>query len=148
VRQQPYRQAFRRQRSPALNPQSPPPLTPRIKNPKYKGKWEAPDIDNPEYKADPSLHLIKDIKYVGFELWQVKSGSIFDNIIVTDDLAAAKKLAEETFKKNKDAEKAAMDKIKKVRRAWCCLGCCVCVGGGVVGCRYGGLLCCWGWQQQ
>lgn len=53
--------------------------TNRITNPDYKGKWVAPDIDNPEYKADDKLHLIKDSKYVGFELWQVKAGSIFDN---------------------------------------------------------------------
>ncbi|KIZ03137.1 Calreticulin Flags: Precursor [Monoraphidium neglectum] len=85
----------------------------QIDNPAYKGIWEAPDIDNPEYKADPNLHLIKDTKYVGFELWQVKSGSIFDNIIVTDDLAEAKKLAEETWGKSKDAEKAMQEKIKK-----------------------------------
>ena len=50
-----------------------------IDNPAYKGKWVAPDIDNPEYKADKDLHVIKDTKYVGFELWQVKAGSIFDN---------------------------------------------------------------------
>ena len=59
--------------------------------------------------------MIKDIKYVGFELWQVKAGSIFDNIIVTDSLAEAKKLAEETWGKLKAAEKEMMDKIKKVR---------------------------------
>jgi hypothetical protein len=70
---------------------------------------------------DPSsLPPPQDIKYVGFELWQVKSGSIFDNIIVTDDLAAAKKLAEETWKKNKDGEKAMMEKAKKVGRWWWC----------------------------
>lgn len=92
----------------------PPPGPLRIDNPKYKGKWVAPDIDNPEYKADDKLHVAKDTKYVGFELWQVKAGTIFDNIIVTDDLAAAKKLAEATWKKNKDGEKAMWEKIKKV----------------------------------
>jgi hypothetical protein len=35
--------------------------------------------------------------------------------MVTDDLAAAKKFAEDTWKKGKDAEKAMMEKIKKVR---------------------------------
>ena len=85
----------------------------QIDNPKYKGKWVAPDVPNPEYKADDKLYLIKDVKYVGFELWQVKAGSIFDNIIVTDSIAEAKKFAEETWKSVKDAEKAAFDKIKK-----------------------------------
>jgi hypothetical protein len=43
----------------------------RIDNPKYKGIWVAPDIDNPDFKDDPKLYLQKDIKYIGFELWQV-----------------------------------------------------------------------------
>lgn len=86
----------------------------RIDNPAYKGIWVAPDIDNPEYKHDDKLYLQKEIKYVGFELWQVKSGSIFDNIIITDDLAAANKFADETFlKAGKDAEQAMFDKIKE-----------------------------------
>jgi hypothetical protein len=45
---------------------------PRIDNPKYKGIWVAPDIDNPDFKDDPKLYLQKDIKYIGFELWQVR----------------------------------------------------------------------------
>lgn len=43
----------------------------RIDNPKYKGIWVAPDIDNPDFKDDPKLYLQKDLKYIGFELWQV-----------------------------------------------------------------------------
>eukprot|EP00877_Chromochloris_zofingiensis_P002101 jgi/Chrzof1/11892/Cz06g13230.t1 len=84
-----------------------------IDNPKYKGIWEAPEIDNPEYKHDDELYRYKDLKFVGFELWQVKSGSIFDNILVTDDFATAKKFAEDTWGKTKDAEKEAFDKIKE-----------------------------------
>ena len=93
----------------------------RIDNPAYKGVWVAPDIDNPEYKHDDSLHLQKDLKYVGFELWQVKSGSIFDNIFVSDDLTAALKFAEDTWGKTKDGEKAMFDKIKEVRAMAICL---------------------------
>ncbi|GIL91071.1 hypothetical protein Vretimale_9505 [Volvox reticuliferus] len=84
-----------------------------IKNPAYKGKWVAPDIDNPEYVHDDTLYNFKDLKFVGFELWQVKAGSIFDNIIVTDDFETAKAFAEETWQKSKDAEKEMFDKIKK-----------------------------------
>jgi calreticulin len=36
---------------------------------------------------------------VGFELWQVKSGTIFDDIIVTDSLAEAQEYAASTFGK-------------------------------------------------
>ena len=39
--------------------------------PLYKGIWAAPDVPNPEYEADDQLYLLKDLKYVGFELWQV-----------------------------------------------------------------------------
>jgi len=49
--------------------------------------------------------------------FQVKSGSIFDNIIVSDDFATAKAFAEETWGKTKDAEKAAFDKIKEEEKA-------------------------------
>ena len=33
---------------------------------------------------------------------QVKSGTLFDNVLVSDDLEYAKKLAEETWGKHKD----------------------------------------------
>jgi hypothetical protein len=102
-------------RSPALF--SLPPHLCRIDNPAYKGIWVAPDIDNPEYKHDDKLYLQKDIKYIGFELWQVKAGTIFDNIMVTDSLEEAKKFAEDTWGKTKDAEKEMFDKIKEVRGA-------------------------------
>ena len=48
---------------------------------------------------------------------QVKSGSIFDNIIVTDDFATAETFAKDTWGKNKDAEKAAFDKVKEEEKA-------------------------------
>jgi calreticulin len=82
-----------------------------IDNPKYKGIWVAPDIDNPDFKDDPKLYLQKDLKYIGFELWQVKAGSIFDNIIVTDDFAAARKFAEDTWGKVKEGEKKMFDEV-------------------------------------
>ncbi|XP_027154991.1 calreticulin-like [Coffea eugenioides] len=45
----------------------------------------------------------------------VKSGTLFDNVLVSDDLEYAKKLAEETWGKHKDAEKAAFDEAEKKR---------------------------------
>ena len=44
---------------------------------------------------------------------QVKAGSIFDNILVADSFAEAETFAQATWGKNKDAEKAAFDKIKE-----------------------------------
>jgi calreticulin len=87
-----------------------------IDNPKYKGIWVAPDIDNPDFKDDPKLYLQKDIKYIGFELWQVKAGSIFDNILLTDSFATAKKFAEDTWGKLKEAEKKMFDTVSEEER--------------------------------
>lgn len=55
-----------------------------------QGKWIHPEIDNPEYMPDDSLYVYDDIGAIGFDLWQVKSGTIFDNIIVTDSVDEAK----------------------------------------------------------
>ncbi|KDO81694.1 hypothetical protein CISIN_1g0453961mg, partial [Citrus sinensis] len=64
---------------------------------------------------DPDLYVYPNLKYVGIELWQVKSGTMFDNVLVSDDPEYAKKLAEETWGKHKDAEKAAFDEAEKKR---------------------------------
>ena len=79
----------------------------RIDNPNYKGVWVHPLIDNPEYKADPELGVYSNIGAVGFDLWQVKSGSIFDNIIVSTSVAEAKAFYDETTGKTLAAEQAA-----------------------------------------
>ncbi|XP_002161300.1 calreticulin isoform X1 [Hydra vulgaris] len=88
----------------------------KIDNPAYKGEWVHPEIDNPEYKSDDNLYKYDDIGYIGFEIWQVKSGTIFDNIIVTDDIAEAEKFAKETFEKTKVEEKQMKDKIEEEER--------------------------------
>merc|ERR1712003_524401 len=81
----------------------------RISNPAYKGVWEQKKIANPEYTPDPLMYKYDDIGAVGFEIWQVKSGTIFDNIIVTDDVAEAEQFAKETFEATKDEEKKMKD---------------------------------------
>merc|ERR1719198_2383007 len=83
-----------------------------IDNPEYKGEWEHPQIDNPEFKEDKNLHNFckKGCSTVGFELWQVKAGTIFDDIIVTDSVEEAKKFADETFYAKRDAEKKMAEK--------------------------------------
>uniref|UniRef100_A0A2P2LPP3 Calreticulin n=1 Tax=Rhizophora mucronata TaxID=61149 RepID=A0A2P2LPP3_RHIMU len=72
-------------------------------------------IDNPDFKDDPDLYVYPKLKYVGIELWQVKSGTLFDNILVADDPEYAKNFAEETWGKHKDAEKAAFEEAEKKR---------------------------------
>merc|ERR1711871_1475866 len=83
---------------------------PMIDNPEYKGEWKAKMIKNPEYKGEKEPTNYNQIDYVGFDLWQVKSGDIFDNIIVTDSVEEAKAFADATFFKNKDAEKDMFNK--------------------------------------
>merc|ERR1711988_1221981 len=61
----------------------------RISNPAYKGVWEAKKIANPEYVDDDELYSYADFGFIGFDLWQVKGGTIFDNVIITDDVAEA-----------------------------------------------------------
>jgi calreticulin len=95
------------------NPEFKGPWSPKmIDNPAYKGVWVAPDIPNPEFQEVSTLYHYPTSKYLGFELWQVKAGSIFDNIIVADSLEEARAFAEETWVAHKDAEKAMMDKVK------------------------------------
>merc|ERR1712066_278378 len=88
----------------------------RISNPAYKGIWEAKKIANPEYEDDDKVYKYDDFGFLGFDLWQVKGGSIFDNIILTDDKAEADNFAktwkalsevEAAAKKEEDAAKAA-----------------------------------------
>jgi len=89
----------------------------KIDNPDYKGVWVHPEIDNPDFVDDDQLYKYTDNAYLGFDLWQVKAGSIFDNVIITDDVAEAEKLMEETFTKNKDAEKKMFDDAEEAKRA-------------------------------
>merc|ERR1711988_1220262 len=84
---------------------------PVIDNPEYEGEWKANRIDNPDYKDDESLNVFK-MSGVGFELWQVVSGTIFDNIVITDDVKEAEEWAakwETNSKLEKDAEQAFKD---------------------------------------
>jgi calreticulin len=86
-----------------------------IDNPDYKGPWVHPEIDNPEYEPDDTLYSYDSFGAVGIDIWQVKAGSIFDNIIISDSVSEAEKFMADTYGKNKDAEKAAFDAAEKRR---------------------------------
>jgi len=85
----------------------------RVDNPAYKGEWKAKQLPNPDYVED--VYIYEDIGSIGFELWTVNNGSIFDNLLVTDSFEHAKSVAEKVWKpfveKEKDAKKA-FDKEK------------------------------------
>lgn len=90
-----------------------------IDNPDYKGKWEHPMIDNPAFKYDEEMYMVckEGCTHVGFELWQVKTGTLFDDILITDSLEEAQEFAKETFFKKKDPEKVMFDKIQETKNA-------------------------------
>jgi len=85
---------------------------PSIKNPEYKGEWVQPKIDNPAYKYDENIYAYSSSKYLGIEIWQVKSGTIFDNFLVTDDQAVADEWAQRSLL-DQESEKAEQEKDKK-----------------------------------
>merc|ERR1712146_788235 len=87
----------------------------RIKNPKYVGVWKPKQVDNPNY--DEKLVTFPELTHVGFELWTVNNGTIFDNIYVGDSIEEANALAKETSDKTKGKEKDAKDAWDKERKA-------------------------------
>jgi len=95
----------------------------QIDNPAYKGPWIHPEIENPEYKEDSEIYRYPAVCGFGFDLWQVKSGTIFDNVLVTDDAAVAEERRkvivdgvelEKKMKETQDEEdRKKMDEQKK-----------------------------------
>merc|ERR1739846_36048 len=87
----------------------------RISNPAYKGFWEAKKIANPEYEDDDAVYKFDDFGFIGFDLWQVKGGTIFDNVIITDDKAEADAFAKKwkTLSEIENAKKKEEDDAKK-----------------------------------
>merc|ERR1740139_2125153 len=87
----------------------------RMSNPAYKGVWEAKKIANPEYLDDDTVYKYADFGFIGFDLWQVKGGTIFDNVIITDDAAEADAFATKwkTLSEHENAQKKEEDDAKK-----------------------------------
>merc|ERR1711963_295938 len=88
----------------------------RISNPAYKGFWEAKKIANPEYEDDDQVYKYDDFGFIGFDLWQVKGGTIFDNVIITDDKAEADTFAKK-WKDVSEVEKAKKKEEEDSKKA-------------------------------
>merc|ERR1712194_60072 len=82
----------------------------RISNPEYKGVWAPKKIPNPDYVDNAELYKLdqKDIGFVGFDLWQVKAGSRFDNMIISS--------AESEEELTKEAD-ALLESFKTIKTA-------------------------------
>uniref|UniRef100_A0A8C5R4J8 Calreticulin n=1 Tax=Leptobrachium leishanense TaxID=445787 RepID=A0A8C5R4J8_9ANUR len=76
-----------------------------IDNPKYKGDWVRPETDNPDHMSDPTIYKYKNIGVIGLDLWQVKSGTIFDNFLITNNETFAEIVGNETWGMTKDPER-------------------------------------------
>lgn len=73
-----------------------------------------------DFVDDDSLYKYDDFGFIGFDLWQVKGNTIFDNIIITDDVAEADKfvqkwktLSEVEKAKKKEEDDAKAEEAKK-----------------------------------
>jgi len=82
----------------------------QIDNPNYKGPWIHPEIDNPDYIPDDRLYLQNEVCAIGFDLWQVKSGTIFDNVLIGDDESEADGIQSEILDRVK-LEKKMKEKL-------------------------------------
>jgi len=88
----------------------------KIENPDYKGPWVHPQIDNPEYQEDPELYAFESFKYLGIDIWQVKSGSIFSNFLLTDDWDVAQAEIDE-INEIREGEKKKKQEVDDKERA-------------------------------
>jgi len=89
----------------------------QIDNPKYKGPWVHPKIDNPDFAEDKTIGVFPKIAGVGLEIWQVKAGTVFDNILVTDSEDEARQQAETILKKQAEEKAVAEKKAEAERKA-------------------------------
>jgi calreticulin len=96
-----------------------------IANPAYRGEWTPRMVPNPVYVRDESFGVFEDIAFVGIEVFQSKPGAIYDNILLTDDVALAEGRLRENFLNYREEEftmykrvqqdKAAEEELKKLR---------------------------------
>jgi len=89
----------------------------QIDNPAYKGEWVHPEIPNPEYSSDDKLYKFDEICAVGFDLWQVKAGTIFDNVLITDSEAEADVIQNEILERIKEEKKMKEKQDEEERKA-------------------------------
>lgn len=69
----------------------------KIPNPNYMGEWTPRQIRNPSYFEDNDFGNFEDIQYLGIDVFQKTSGTIFDNFLITNDYEYAEKALNENF---------------------------------------------------
>jgi len=88
----------------------------QIDHPDYKGPWVHPQIDNPDYADDETIARFADIAGVGLEIWQVKAGTVFGNMLVTDSIVDARAAASKILEKQKEEKEADAKKQEEERK--------------------------------
>jgi calnexin len=76
----------------------------KIKNPEYKGTWAARAIPNPDFFEDRTPADVPGFDSVGFELWTMQSGILFDNIVIAKNAGDAFAFATATWKARRAIE--------------------------------------------
>ena len=82
----------------------------KIDNPNYQGVWEHPLIKNRKYKGYMFLYRFKDIHALGIDIWQVKAGTLFDNLFLGDDMKEANEYKEKYWRPLAKGEKKMHEK--------------------------------------
>ncbi|KAG3279992.1 calreticulin-3 isoform X2 [Ictidomys tridecemlineatus] len=101
-----------------------------LQKPPYQGGLKPEGIDkdiwlhrkmkNTNYLTQYDLSEFENIGAIGLELWQVRSGTIFDNFLITDDEEYAENFAKATWGETKGPEREmdaiqAKEEVKKAR---------------------------------
>merc|ERR1739838_1238628 len=87
-----------------------------IPNPDYKGPWVHPMIANPEHGEDSQLYSYEDFGVIGLDLWQVKSGTVFSNFLITDDVENAKAACQEVLDTTVKGALAMKEEVEEANR--------------------------------
>ncbi|XP_036865384.2 calreticulin-3 isoform X1 [Manis javanica] len=82
--------------------------------------WLHRKMKNTNYLTEYDLSEFENIGAIGLELWQVRSGTIFDNFLITDDEEYAENFGRATWGETKGPEREmhaiqAKEEIKKAR---------------------------------
>lgn len=98
-------------------------------NPAYKGKWTAPKIDNPDYIgewkpkkiANPDFYEVDKVHLlgiggIGFEIWTMDQGVLFDNVWVGSDIEKASEFANATFRVKQKTELVREEKEREDKK--------------------------------
>ncbi|XP_057566113.1 calreticulin-3 isoform X2 [Hippopotamus amphibius kiboko] len=85
-----------------------------------KDVWLHQKMKNTNYLMEYDLSEFENIGAIGLELWQVRSGTIFDNFLITDDEQYAEDFGKATWGETKGPEREmddiqAKEEVKKAR---------------------------------